>query len=77
MRAKLGESLSTIQKPGRSFDEVTTTSLDALKAFYLGYDLLSRDSPRDAIPQFQRACHKSAPSRVLATWTRHAKALLK
>jgi len=55
MRAKLGESLSTIQKPGRSFDEVTTTSLDALKAFYLGYDLLSRDSPRDAIPQFQRA----------------------
>jgi eukaryotic-like serine/threonine-protein kinase len=55
MRAKLGESLSTIQKPGRSMDEVTTTSLDALKAFYLGSDLLNRDSPRDAIPQFQRA----------------------
>jgi len=55
MRAKLGESLSTIQKPGRSMDEVTTTSLDALKAFYLGSDLLNRDSPRDSIPQFQRA----------------------
>jgi tetratricopeptide (TPR) repeat protein len=56
MRANLGESLSSIQKPGRSPDEeVTTTSLEALKAFHLGYDLLSRDSPRQAIPQLQRA----------------------
>ncbi len=37
MRANLGESLSSIQKPSRSLDEsVTTTSLDALKAFQLG-----------------------------------------
>jgi tetratricopeptide (TPR) repeat protein len=26
-----------------------------LRAFYLGSDLINRDSPRDAIPQFQRA----------------------
>jgi serine/threonine protein kinase/tetratricopeptide (TPR) repeat protein len=56
MRANLGESLSSIQKTSRSLDEsVTTTSLEALKAFYLGYELLARDSPREAIPQLQRA----------------------
>ena len=56
MRAKLGESLSSIQKLDRSPNEaVTTTSLDALKAFHLGYDLALQDSPREAIPQLQRA----------------------
>lgn len=55
MRAKLGESLSSIQKPGSIMDYVTTTSLDALKAYYLGGDLLNRGLSRDAIPQFQRA----------------------
>jgi tetratricopeptide (TPR) repeat protein len=56
MRAKLGESLSSIQKPGRPLDaSVTTASLDALNAYHLGYDLLARASPREAIPQFQSA----------------------
>ena len=56
MRAKLGESLSTIQKSGRSIEEsVTASSLAALKAFDLASDLFNRDSPRDSIPQFQRA----------------------
>ncbi len=65
MRAKLGESLGTIQKPaslsvfpsynGAIDEAVTTTSLDALKVFHLGSDLLGRDMVRDAIPYFQRA----------------------
>jgi hypothetical protein len=41
MRAKLGESLSSVEKLNRpSASEVTTTSLEALKAYQLGYDLL-------------------------------------
>jgi eukaryotic-like serine/threonine-protein kinase len=58
MRAKLGESLSSIQKTERerSEDAVTTNSLGALKAFQLGYDLMAQsDSNREAIPHFQRA----------------------
>jgi tetratricopeptide (TPR) repeat protein len=57
MRASLGESLSSIQKTERSGtkDEVTTNSLEALKAFQLGYDLISQDSSGEAIPYLQRA----------------------
>ena len=56
MRAKLGESLSSIQKPERhSAFEVTTHSLEALKAYQLGFALLLQASPKEAIPQFQVA----------------------
>lgn len=56
VRAKLGESLGSIQKPDRpSADEVTTNSLEALKTYQLGYELLTQGSPREAIPQFQSA----------------------
>jgi len=56
MRAKLGESLSSIQQPDRhSAFEVTTNSLEALKAYELGYDLVAQGSSREAIPQFQHA----------------------
>ena len=57
MRASLGESLSSIQKTERSRtkDEVTTSSLEALKAFQLGYDLIAQDSSQEAIPYLQRA----------------------
>ena len=57
MRASLGESLSSIQKTERSGtkDEVTTHSLEALKAFQLGFDLMAQDSSREAIPYLQRA----------------------
>jgi eukaryotic-like serine/threonine-protein kinase len=54
MRAKLGESLSSIQKPDQP-NEVTTNSLEALKAYQLGRDLRTRGSFREAIPQLQRA----------------------
>jgi DNA-binding winged helix-turn-helix (wHTH) protein/tetratricopeptide (TPR) repeat protein len=56
MRAKLGESLGSIQTPGRhSAFEVTTNSLEALKAYQLGWNLLAQNSAREAIPQFQLA----------------------
>ena len=57
MRAKLGESLSSIQKTDRTRtkDEVTTNSLEALKAFQLGFDLIAKGSPREGIPYLQRA----------------------
>jgi len=57
MRAKLGESLSSIQKTerNRSFDEVTTNSLEALQAYQLGVSLTAQDLSREAIPHLQRA----------------------
>jgi tetratricopeptide (TPR) repeat protein/predicted Ser/Thr protein kinase len=58
LRAKLGESLSSIQKTerNRGEDDVTTNSLEALKAFQLGFDLMAQAaSNREAIPHFQRA----------------------
>ncbi|HSP69938.1 MAG TPA: tetratricopeptide repeat protein, partial [Bryobacteraceae bacterium] len=54
MRARLGESLSSIQKPDRPF-ELTTNSLEALKAYQLGWELIAGNSPREAIPHLQRA----------------------
>jgi tetratricopeptide (TPR) repeat protein len=54
LRAKLGESLSSIQKTERMVG-YTTNSLEALKAFQLGLDLLIHASSRDAIPQLRHA----------------------
>ncbi len=58
LRAKLGESLSSIQKTERNRQEadVTTNSLEALKAFQLGFEVMTQaDLSREAIPHFQRA----------------------
>jgi tetratricopeptide (TPR) repeat protein len=54
LRQKLGESLSSIQK----FDaplELTTSSLEALKAYSLGYEQASRGRFLEAIPFQKRA----------------------
>jgi tetratricopeptide (TPR) repeat protein len=54
LREKLGESLQSIQK----FDaplEVTTSSLEALKAFSLGYEQGIRGKFLEGIPSFKRA----------------------
>ncbi len=62
MRAKLGESLPSIQKTERPWYDsnnhdsgVTTNSLEALKEFHFGMDLLGQNSSSEAIPHFQRA----------------------
>ena len=54
LREKLGESISSIQK----FDaplELTTSSLDALKAYTLGFEWSSKGKWLEAIPFYKRA----------------------
>jgi eukaryotic-like serine/threonine-protein kinase len=59
MRAKLGESLTSIRKTdlprGGLNDGVTTNSLEALKAFQLGLDQIDQASYQDGVPHLQRA----------------------
>ncbi len=58
MRAKLGESLSSIQKPDRPsvFEvQVSTPSLEAFKAYTVGIDFQGQGRSREAIPHLQRA----------------------
>jgi eukaryotic-like serine/threonine-protein kinase len=57
MRAKLGESLTSIRKTDRLWgsDEVTTKSLEALKAYQLGMHQLEQGLSREGIPHFKRA----------------------
>ena len=56
MRAKLGESLSTLQKYDAPPDSVTTASLEALQAYSLGYQTMSvKGDFAAALPFFKRA----------------------
>jgi eukaryotic-like serine/threonine-protein kinase len=56
IRVKLGESLASVQKYDAPPENVTTSSLEALQAFSLGYQstLVKRDDAA-AIPFYQRA----------------------
>jgi tetratricopeptide (TPR) repeat protein len=55
IRAKLSESLSSIQKLDPPVDQVTTTSLEAFQAFTLGQAQSDQGLWLKAIPFFQRA----------------------
>jgi eukaryotic-like serine/threonine-protein kinase len=56
MRAKLGESLASVQKYDAPPDLVTTPSLEALQAYSLGYQTMSTNGDFvAAIPFFRRA----------------------
>lgn len=56
MRSKLGESLASVQKYDAPVENVTTPSLDALKAYSLGYQaMVVRNEYGAAIPLFQQA----------------------
>jgi len=54
-RTQLGESLSTIAKYDTPLSEVTTSSLDALKAFSLGGKLESEGAQLGALPFYEQA----------------------
>ncbi len=54
MRARLGESLSSIQSLDQPL-RATTSSLDALRIYSLGYERMVQGSSRTAIPFFLRA----------------------
>lgn len=56
IRNQLGESLASVQKYDAPAESVTTPSLDALKAYSLGYqDMVVKSDYAGAIQQFQRA----------------------
>jgi eukaryotic-like serine/threonine-protein kinase len=55
VRAKLGESLASIQKMDRPIEDATTSSLEAFKAFALAETQKSRGDDLAAIPLYQRA----------------------
>ncbi len=55
LRAKLGESLSSIQKFDAPAEQVTTSSLEALRAYSLGMRYKTTSKEEDAIPLFKRA----------------------
>jgi eukaryotic-like serine/threonine-protein kinase len=56
IRGKLGESLASVQKYDAPPESVTTSSLEALKAYSLGHQAwMIKDDGPSAIPLFQRA----------------------
>jgi DNA-binding winged helix-turn-helix (wHTH) protein/tetratricopeptide (TPR) repeat protein len=55
LRTRLGESLATIQKFDTPSEQVTTPSLEALKAYSLGMKALGKGDYSDALPLFRHA----------------------
>jgi serine/threonine protein kinase/tetratricopeptide (TPR) repeat protein len=55
MRSKLGESLASVQKFDVPIQQVTTSSLEALKASTLGDAEFEQGHPREALPFYRRA----------------------
>lgn len=55
LREKLGESLSSIQRHDRSFEDATTHNLEAFKLYARGADLTVKGRMMEGIPLLQRA----------------------
>jgi DNA-binding winged helix-turn-helix (wHTH) protein/tetratricopeptide (TPR) repeat protein len=55
LRAKLGESRASLERFDTPLAEATTPSLDALKAYSLGWKVAASSGGEPAIPFFQRA----------------------
>lgn len=55
LREKLGESLPTIKRFDAPIEQATTSSLEALKSYSLGYEQQSRARYLEAIPFYRRA----------------------
>ena len=55
LREKLGESLSSIQKFDAPIEQVTTSSLEALRQYSLGREQHSKAKYREAIPFYRHA----------------------
>jgi eukaryotic-like serine/threonine-protein kinase len=55
LRAKLGESLSTVQKFDTPLEQATTPSLEALQAYSMGRGMMAEDNYTDAPPLLERA----------------------
>ncbi len=55
LRTELGESLATVQKLDVPLSEATTSSLEALQAYSLGYKAYREKGPAAALPYHQHA----------------------
>ncbi len=55
LRSELGESLATVHKSDAPLSQITTSSLESLKAFSLGDKEESEKGPAAALPYLQRA----------------------
>jgi eukaryotic-like serine/threonine-protein kinase len=55
IRSKLGESLSTVQKLDTPLEQATTPSLEALKAFSLGFQIHMTAGDAAAVPFYKQA----------------------
>jgi eukaryotic-like serine/threonine-protein kinase len=55
LREKLGESIGSVQKFATPLEAATTSSLEALQAFSLGYDEHQKTNDDAAIPHLKRA----------------------
>ena len=55
LRGELGESLATVQKFDVPLEQITTSSLEALKAYSLGLKAFNEKSPAASLPYFQHA----------------------
>jgi tetratricopeptide (TPR) repeat protein len=55
MRAKLGESLNSIQKLNRPLEQATTPSLEALRNYTAGHSEMEQGQFLAAVPLFERA----------------------
>lgn len=55
LRQKLGEALASVQKDSKPLPQVSTSNLDALKAFALGQDAYGKDRFSEALQLYQQA----------------------
>jgi eukaryotic-like serine/threonine-protein kinase len=55
LRAKLGESLATLDKFDTPVEQATTPSLEALQAFSLGWTMIGKADRASAVPLLRRA----------------------
>jgi eukaryotic-like serine/threonine-protein kinase len=58
IRAKLGESIATIQRYDTPLEQASTKSLEALQTYSLGYKIWSAKGDAAALPFFQRATER-------------------
>ncbi|HET7126992.1 MAG TPA: putative peptide modification system cyclase [Lysobacter sp.] len=55
LRGKLGEALESVQKDSRPLPQVSTSNLDALKAYALGEEAYGKDRFSDALQLYRQA----------------------
>jgi eukaryotic-like serine/threonine-protein kinase len=68
MRNRLGESLSTVQKFDTPLDQATTPSLEALKAFSLGHEIMFTKGATGAVPFFRHAIELDPNFAIAYAW---------